>query len=251
MKNQTPFRIKLFIFVLTMFGVCVAQSQITLQAGGGLGVAFPAGDFGGSTMDYYSGTKYGLSTGFNLHGKIRAGLTGITLMGEVGYSSLTNKGNAEPPAQGNVEVSQKIVSVKVGPEYHFKLPAAPLEPYVGANLALNLISGETTFQGVSKVSSATYSVKSASRFGIGLNGGTIFSLGPLVSLDIALQYNIMNLFGKGYEDVNPSQNQRIDAYLALNDNPDPAFAPNDDKHFISSSRTIHSFMLTASLIFGL
>jgi outer membrane protein W len=155
MKNQKAFRIRFFLAFLTMLAVSMAQSQVTLQAGGGLGVAFPAGDFGGSTMDYYSGTKYGLSTGFNLHGKIRAGLTGITFMGELGYSSLTNKGNAEPPAQGNVELSQKIVSITVGPEYHFKLPAAPLEPYVGANLALNMISGETTFQGVSKVSSAT------------------------------------------------------------------------------------------------
>jgi hypothetical protein len=61
----------------------------------------------------------------------------------------------------------------------------------------------------------------------------------------------MNLLGKSYEDVNPSQNQRIDAYLAPNDNPDPAFSPNDDKHFIGTSRSMHSFMVTASLMFGL
>jgi len=40
-------------------------SQVTLQVGGGLGYISPTGDYGGSTMDFYNGTKYGMSSGFN------------------------------------------------------------------------------------------------------------------------------------------------------------------------------------------
>lgn len=252
MKHPNVPRNAIFLLaVLTILGSSAAQNQVTLQAGGGLGAVFPAGDFGSTTIDYYAGTKYGLSTGFNLHGKIRVGFGGFTLMGEVGYSSLSNSGEALP-GQGKVDVSQTIISLKAGPEYHIDLPAAPLEPYVGANLALNIFNGETTFQGVSKVPSGTIDVPSASRFGIGIDGGALFSLGPLMSLDIAVHYNLMNLIGQSWEDADPTKDDNIESYQRLSDDKDPGFiSSTDPKHFIGSSRAIHSIGLTASLMFGL
>lgn len=250
--KQSAKHLQRTLAILIMTG-CVAatvQSQVTLQVGGGLGLVIPAGDFGGSTVDYYSGTKYGLSSGFNIHAKARFGLLGLRLAGGVDYSSLSNDGNAEP-GQGKVEVSQKILSFKVGPEFSLSLPAIPLTPYVGANIALNRFSGETTFQGVSKVSSATYSMQSATRIGLGFSVGAIVKLSPINSLDINLSYNLMNVGGKAWEDVNPAQNQRLDSYLALNDNNDPLYSALDDKHFINNARNIHSIQVTASFLFGL
>ena len=227
-----------------------ASSQVAFQAGGGLGVVFPSGDYGGSTIDYYRGTKYGLSSGINLHGKVRAGVPKLTLVGEVHYSSLSNTGNSEA-GRGRVEVSQKIVTLKAGPEFHFNIPASPVTPYFGANVAINRFIGETTFQGVSEVPSATFVVQATTRLGIGFSSGAMIKLNPSLSLDIGLQYNLLNIAGKSWEDVNPFKEQRLDSYLALNDEKDPAFTVSDDDHFISDSRSIHSVLITVSLMFGL
>ncbi len=243
---------KLRLLLLILFAFLVSTptfAQVTLQVGGGVGVFAPQADYGGTTIDFYRGTKYGLSSGVNVHGKVRLGLVGLMLVGEADYSSLNNSGNSEP-GQGRVEVSQKVVSLKAGPELQLKIPAAPLTPYIGANISINRFSGETMFQGVSKVPSATYVLQSSSRLGVGVSGGAIVKLGPSLDLDIGLQYNLMNVSGRSWEDLNP-QDQRLDSYLALNDDRDPAFLPNDDKHFIFSQRSIHSILFTISLLFGL
>jgi hypothetical protein len=61
----------------------------------------------------------------------------------------------------------------------------------------------------------------------------------------------MNIAGSEWEDVNPSVNQRIDSYLSLNDDSDPLYAAGSDNHFISKDRSIHSVLLTVSILFGL
>lgn len=231
-------------------GTPSAHAQITLQVGGGLGIVRPMGDYGGSTIDYYRGTKYGLSDGLNLHGKLRLGLIGLTLVGEIDYSSLSSSGNSEP-GRGLVEVSQNIFSLKVGPEFQLSVPLFPLTPYVGANVAVHQFSGETLFQGVAKVPSGTYSVQSAGRLGIGLGGGVVLKLSPLLSLDIGVQYQLMNLLGRTWEDVNPLLDRRLDSYLALNDEKDPAFVAGSDTRFIANARSINSILLTVTVLFGL
>lgn len=228
-----------------------AFSQLTLQVGGGLGILVPRADYGGSTIDYYLGTKYGLSRGINLHGKVRAGLVGLTLVGEVDYASLSNSGNSEP-GQGRVEISQKVVSLKAGPEFQIDIPAAPITPYIGAHAAVHRFSGETFFQGVAKVPSGfTYVVQSTSRIGVGVDAGAIVKIGPLLSLDFSLHYDLMNPIGRSFEDVNPLDDRRLDSYLALNDDRDPAFLPNEDKHFISSQRSIQAVAINVSVLFGI
>lgn len=248
--NTQRFRFLIAIAVIGVMMSATVRSQVNLKVGGGIGVTNAASDYSGSTLDYYNGTMYGLGNGLNIHGKAKVGLSGLNLVGEIDYSSLRNNGNSEP-GQGNVEIMQKIISLKVGPEFHLSVPAFPVTPYFGVNLAVNSFSGETTFQGVSKVPSATYSVKDATRLGIGLSAGTEVSIGPFLSLDFALAYNFMNVSGSEWNDVNPGINQRIDSYLSLNDGADPQYAVGDDKHFISNERSIHSILFTASILFGL
>ncbi len=234
------FQFSVVIIVLTTLTITQSRAQVNIKLGGGIGVMSPASDFSGSTIEYYNGSRYGLSSGFNIHGKAKIGLSGLNLDAEIDYSSLSNTGNSEP-GQGKVDISQKILSLKVGPEFRLSLPALPITPYIG----------ETTFQGVSKVPSATYSVKGATRFGVGFSAGTEVSVGPFLSLDFNILYNLMNVSGKEWNDVNPGINQRIDSYLSLNDERDPQYSAGDDKHFISNARSIHSILFTASILFGL
>jgi hypothetical protein len=224
--------------------------QISFQAGGGLAVITPTSDFGETTMDYYAGQAYGLSTGFGLQGKVRLGLLGFTVTGEVGLMFLSNSGNSEP-GRGSVEVSQNILALRGGVEFPIKIPAVPLTPYIGANLALNRFSGETTFRGVSELPSGTFSMAAASRLGAALTGGLLLSIGPGISLDLGIAYNLMNLGGKSWDVAVPTQHQRLDSYLALNDTKDPLFQVGDDDHFIGDERSISTFQVAASVMFGL
>ena len=222
---------------------------IKLQAGAGIGYEIPSGDYSGSTMDYYAGTNYGLSGGINFHAKGRLGAAGFKLAAEIGYSSFSNSGNSEP-GKGKVDISQKIFTVKLGPEYTISIPAVPLTPYLGANLALNTISGQTKFNGVSAVPSGTYDVKSATRFGLGVNGGVIYKMGPLMSLDLGVSYNLVNLFGKSFEAVDPTHPQRIDSYVRLNDDKDLVPVDNSD-HIVGAARSISTMQVALSLMFGI
>jgi opacity protein-like surface antigen len=249
--KRTQMSVPAIVFAAAMIVLSVPELSRAqkLQAGAGIGYAIPAGDYSGSTIDYYAGTRYGLSGGINFHAKGRVGAAGFKLAAEIGYSMLSNTGNSEP-GQGKVDISQKILSVKLGPEYMISIPAVPLTPYLGVNLALNTISGETKFNGVSSVPSGTYDVKSAMRFGLGFAGGVLYKMGPLMSLDLSLSYNLMNLFGKSFEAVDPTHPQRIDSYVRLNDDKDPAVV-NGSEHFIGAARSINTIQVALSLMFGI
>jgi hypothetical protein len=245
-------RVSIVFYSILAAGLLVspnAVSQVGLQVGGGAGYVIPMGDFGGATTDFYAGTKYGIGSGFNFHAKGRLNLTGLGFVGEVGYTSMSNDGESEP-GQGKVELFQQIFSVRVGPEFKFNLPNVPVTPYLGANLGLNFITGEVKFTGVSSVPSGTYSEETATRLGAGISGGGMIEISNNVSLDIGLSYNFLNLIGQAWKDMDPTKDQRIDSYTSLNDDKDPV-PLDDDEHFIGSARSIQTFQITASILFGL
>lgn len=243
-------RFSVALVALMALTITPSRSQVNLQLGGGIGVTIPSSDFSGSALEYYNGSRYGLSSGLNIQGKAKIGWSGLSLTGEIDYSSLRNNGNSGP-GQGTIDVSQKVLSLKAGPEIRLGMPALPITSYIGANLALNRFSGKTTFQGVSNVPSGTYSMNEATRLGVGFSAGTEVSVGPLLTLDFNISYNLMNIAGGKWDDVNLGINQRLDSYLSLNDAHDPQYTVGDDKHFISNDRNIRSLLFTASILFGL
>ncbi len=244
------FRLCFALVGLMALMITPSRSQVSVQFGGGIGVTIPTSDYSGSTLDYYNGSRYGLRSGVNVHGKAKFGVAGLNLAGEVDYSSLSNNGNSEQ-GQGTVNVSQKILSLKAGPEFRLGIPETPVTSYVGLNLSVNRFSGETTFQGVSSVPSGTFSLKPAVRFGAGISAGSELSIGPFMLLDFSLSYNLMNVSGPAWNDVSPDKDQRLDSYLSLNDNRDPQFSSADDKHFVSHERNIRTIQFTVSVLFGL
>lgn len=241
------FRTPLVFIIVAACTFSITSAQ-TIQFGVGGGLVMPQGDYSGSTAEYHTGTKYGLSTGWNAHAKARLGLLGFNLGGQVGYTSLSNSGN---PAQGGgtVEVKHNILSIKVGPEFHFSFPASPLSLYLGVNGQLNSFGGSTSFQGVSGLPSKTYDLTSASRIGIGFSVGAIISTPVLPKLDVSIHYDMMNVSGKAFEQ-DASQDNREESYMFLNDEKDPLYAAGDAKHFIANSRSISTLSITVSILFG-
>jgi len=241
-------------YYLILFTIIILSSQVfsqvTFQVGGGLGYTIPTGDMAGNTTDFYNGTKYGLSNGFNLHAKARIGIISFNVFGEADYSTFNNTGESEP-GQGDVEVSQKILSLKAGPEFSLGLPLIPITPYVNAFLSLNTISGEVKFQGVSGVPSGTKDIKSATRVGFGVGIGVVFDVSEHIGLDVNLQYNNSNAFGKEFSVGDPTSHERLDNYTSLNDDKDPLIITGENDRIISNSRTLSSIEIKATVMFGI
>ncbi len=246
MKTTKPLLLFFLVLALSLFASSTS-AQLKLQVGAGAGVLLPMGDYKGETTDFYAGTKYGLSTGINLQAKARLGLPGFTLVGGILYGHLSNSGNSEVSGQGTVDVSQSILTIKAGPEITIPLPAAPLTPYIGANLSWNSISGKTTFLGVSRVPSGDADMASASRIGIGINAGVVIKLGAMMNLDLGAEYAFVNPLTKEFT----AGTNRLASYTSLNDDKDPLYAAGNNDHFIAGSRSISTLSVMATLMFGL
>ena len=145
---------KALIFFTALIFIVSPQlySQVTLQVGGGLGYIAPAGDYSGSTVDFYNGTKYGMSSGLNYHAKARVGLLGLNLFGIIEYSTISGDGESEP-GQGKVENSHSIFSLKAGPEFNFSVPLSPIGFYLDGFVSVNK-HFETAAKGVFAVGDA-------------------------------------------------------------------------------------------------
>ena len=226
-----------------------SRAQITFQLGGGLGYSVAIGDYGGSIVDFYNGDKYGMESGFNYHAKVRAGLLFLNAFGEIGFTNFSGEGESTP-GQGNINVSNKIFSMKVGPEFPINIPLSPITPYLQGFIAVNTISGEVEFKGVANVPSGNYDIASATRVGIGAGIGAMFSLGVL-KLDVNIQYHLINLTGNEYKIENLSSHERLDNYTSLNDSKDPLYSAGSNAHFIDDDRGIGSMEFKVSVMFGL
>jgi opacity protein-like surface antigen len=220
-----------------------------LQIGAGLGYSSPTGDYGGSSTDFYAGTKYGLKSGFNLNAKARVSILVISAFGEIDWTSFTGSGNAEAN-RGTLDLSQKVFSIKLGPEYQLSIPMAPITPYLQGFVSFNTFSGSVDIQGVSAVPSGKYDIASASRIGLGAGAGVIIDIMSF-KLDFNVQYHAMNIGGKEYKLETVTAHERLDNYTSLNDGQDPAYLAGSDSHFIGSDRGITAIELKLTAMFGL
>ena len=98
--------------------------------------------------------------------------------------------------------------------------------------------------------SETFDVASASRIGFGVNGGLLIKLGGMLTLDLGAEYNFINPLTKEWS-ASAKNPQRIDSYKSLNDDKDPVYAAGNDEHFVANTRSISSFQIMATIMFGL
>ena len=235
------------ILMFVLFSTA-ANAQISIQVGAGVGYSIPTGDYAGFASDFYNGTKYGMGSGINFHGKARVGLVFINAFGEVGYTSFSNDGGIDPTDESKtVKYSNKVFTIKLGPEYKFDIPMSPVTPYLVGFVSINSISGTVEFKGSPNgLPSSQQDVASATRVGLGAGGGVLFSLGGL-NLDLSLQYNLMNVAGKEFSGI---KDNRLDSYIYVNDKVDPLYKTGDSKHIISDSRGISALEFKLTAMFG-
>ena len=242
-------RIKLLIAIIVIFfSVSQSISQIKYSIGPFIGVTIPTGDYSGTTIDYYEGIHYGLSSGIDIGALLKIKLPVLAIRISAGYSPLKNTGVAviDHP-DSYIEVKQSLFTISAGPEFQFNIPQSPIKPYAGIDLLLTSFSGETTFINVPKVDPGTFSMSSTTRIGLGLGVGSEFGLGKKYSLDLGLRYNIHNLFGKTIT----SSDSRVTSYLYLNDQADPLYPIDPNHHPILSNRSISTLNIYLALLFKL
>jgi len=240
--------IMLFAAILLFYSPNI-YSQVSFQIGGGLGYILPVGDYGGSTVDFYNGTKYGMSSGFNYHAKARVGLLGLNLFGIIEYSTVSGEGESEP-GQGEVENTHGIFSIKAGPEFNISPPLSPVGFYVDGFVSINTFSGTVKFQGVSQVPSGEYDLESATRFGVGVGGGVLLDFIPIVTFDVGAHFNLYNVFGQTYTGTSTNP-KRLDAYTSLNDDKDPLYGTDDDIFIVENTRAINAWQFTLTAMIGI
>ena len=244
MKKAVTF----FTLVILLFSSNL-YSQVSLQIGGGLGYISPTGDYSGSTVDFYNGTKYGMSSGFNYHAKARVGLLGFNIFGIIEYSTISGDGESEP-GQGQVENSHSIFSIKAGPEFNISPPLSPVGFYFDGFVSVNTFSGTVKFQGVSQVPSGENDLESSTRFGVGAGGGVLLDILPVVTLDFGIHFNLYNVFGQQYTGTTTNP-KRLDAYTSLNDEKDPLYGTDDDIYIIENARAINAWQFTLTAMIGI
>lgn len=226
-----------------------AHSQVSFSIGPSIGLTVPTGDYGGTTVEYYYGQKYGFSSGVNVGAVVKVNTPIIRVRGAGNFSFLSNTGNAEPDKpNSSVEVKQTVFMLSVGPEFAIGIPMSPIKPYIGADFLITTFNGETNFQGVDEVSSGTHSMSSATRTGIGLGAGVEISL-KRIAIDVGLRYNFHNLMGKSF--VQYFDSDRNKTYANLNDDADPNFDGFNSKHPVQNSRNISTLQLNLAVLFGL
>jgi hypothetical protein len=241
----------LLFVIMTFFSSSNIYSQVSLQVGGGLGYINPVGDYGGSTVDFYNGTKYGMSSGINYQAKARVGLLGLNLFGIIEYSSISGTGQSDPNKSNTVvENSHGIFSIKAGPEFNFSVPLSPVGFYFDGFVSVNTFSGKVKFQGVAEVPSGEYDLESATRFGVGAGGGVLLDILPVVTLDFGVHFNLYNLFGKQYTGTSTNP-KRLDSYTSLNDEKDPLFGTDNDIFIIENAREINAWQFTLTAMVGI
>lgn len=246
MKNL----IILFTAIL-LFASSDLYSQVSIQIGGGLGYISPVGDYGGSTVDFYNGTKYGMSSGFNYHAKARVGLLGLNLFGIIEYSTISGEGEGDPTKTNTqVENSHSIFSIKAGPEFNISPPLSPVGFYLDGFVSVNTFSGTVKFQGLQNVNSSGDDIQTTTRFGVGAGGGVLWDILPIVTLDFGVHFNLYNLFGKEYATGNDGPG-RIEVYTSLNDEKDPLYETGDINHIVANARAINAWQFTLTAMIGI
>jgi opacity protein-like surface antigen len=238
----------LFVTSLVMLFAVRLYSQTGFSIGPSVGVTIPSGDYSGTTVDYYNGAKYGLGSGVNFGVVFKARLPVLNIRAAVNYSSLSNSGNSETDRpQSFIEVKHNLLMLSAGPEFKFNIPASSLTPYAGADLIFTSISGESRFDEAARVDDGTYTMNGSSRLGIGLGAGAEIAIGNKFGIDICLRYNLINLIGKKFEEL-PSD-ERVDSYVNLNDEQDPNYSVDPNKHPINNSRSISTLQFNLAFLF--
>lgn len=235
-----------------------AQPKVTLNLTGGYGV--PLGDFktdiptttraDADDFPYYTKQYWNFGANgklaFGQQGNWRAvfGLTDNMYSNDVNV--LLKADSTGTLVNTSLKPNVNIFSIILGGEYAF-LPKGKVNPFVGLAMPINFFSGDFTFgQSVyvkGQQRTGPMDMKSETRVGLTFDAGADFVISKQFGIIAGINYNIINLIGKGADDeeeIGPNEIDLGDAEHTLDDGTN------------SPSKTLTSFngYLGVSFFFG-
>ena len=196
MKNSKYFIAPLIIF--SCLRLSYAQPKVILHLTGGYSI--PSADLRGTYPGYpeIAPSAYFMNSGFNfsVDGKYyinKQRSMGITLGLSYNVFSTDDLGGNTDEFGNPYTVKNNIYlfTVDMGLEYCFA-PKAKINPFVGAEFAVNLFNGSST----PSRGSSVLTLKPSTRFGVNFGGGIEWHIGQTAGLVLGVKYDLANLIGK-------------------------------------------------------
>lgn len=195
------------VLILTIAGSLYSQPRFVIAVTGGYNLPLPQLKGTIDSVNSESGESYFVKTGFNLglagkyavdkKGKIR-----LTFGGS--YNKFTGNETYSHTNTVDFHTSMSIISANLGAEYSFT-PREKTAPFIGLDLTGNFFSGKTeeTVTAASTsdhndIGTTTYTLKSASRFGLAIGGGVDVQFNKSIGAVFGAKYHFANLIGKEY-----------------------------------------------------
>lgn len=202
--------VALFIIVAAFLSLnnssTFSQPQLKVHLTGGYNLPMP--DLKGDLNTLADSNTYMMKQGFNFGADVKYYLgkkrnVGVTL--GLGYNMFSNSADSST-ASGLTSVKNKLnaFTVGLGIEYNF-MPKGKTQPFLGAEFTGHFFSG--SFEGTSGTTTSSFTLKSASRFGIAFGGGLDFKLGKSVGAIVGAKYHMANLIGKAYDSTGLGTNE--------------------------------------------
>ncbi len=172
-----------------------SQPQLIIHVTGGYNVPLP--DLKGDLNTRADSNTYFIKNGFGFgaDGKYYLGKkrnVGITF--GLGYQMFKNSADSSTAfGVSNFKNKLNAFVVGLGVEYAF-MPKGKANPFVGAEFTGHFFSGDV--EGTSAGVTYKSTLKSASRFGLGLGAGVDIALSKSVGVVIGGKYHLANLIGK-------------------------------------------------------
>lgn len=235
--------VALFIVVAAFLSIntntIFSQPQVRIHVTGAYDVPLP--DLKGDFDTRADSNSYFIKSGFGFgaDGKYYLGKkrnVGITL--GLGYQMFKNDADTST-ALGVKNLKNKLnaFTFGLGVEYAF-MPKGKANPFVGAEFTGHFFSGD--FEVTSGTVTTKGTLKSASRFGLGLGAGVDIMFSKSIGAIIGGKYHMANLIGKAYDSTNTSATE---------------YSLNDKEHTVGtttvSSRNINYFQIYAGVSFYL
>jgi opacity protein-like surface antigen len=196
--------VALFVIVaafLSINNTTFSQPQLKIHVTGGYNLPLPdlKGDLPPTSVD--DSNSYAMKNGFNVGADAKYYLgkkrnVGITL--SLAYHMFMNSYDV-PSSSPATTYKPKInmFTVGLGVEYGF-LPKGKANPFIGAEFTGNFISGKLTYD-PQPTGVPEYTIKSSSRFGLGIGAGVDIALNKNIGIIVGAKYNLSNLIGKEYD----------------------------------------------------
>jgi hypothetical protein len=196
------------IFAAIILGLLQVQSYSQANATVHLiiGYNIPMGDLKGDFDNPQDSLTYLIKNGYSFGFIIKKayGKGGnFRGTGNLNFSLFSQSKHTEKPEViTDVELQLNIFTAAIGAEWSFAPKRGKLNPFVGAEISLNLYSGSFTFtddfQDTTEDLTASLTLKPSARIGVQFGGGIDFQIHQSVGFISGVKYCLANLLGKDY-----------------------------------------------------